>query len=43
MALNIVTEIDGRVQVKNVLMSVSDKTGRGLRPSSPHSSRHAPA
>ena len=27
MALNIVTEIDGRVQVKNVLMSVSDKTG----------------
>ena len=27
MALNIVTEIDARVQVKNVLMSVSDKTG----------------
>lgn len=27
MALNIVTEIDNRVQVKNVLMSVSDKTG----------------
>ena len=27
MALNIVTEIDGRVAVKNVLMSVSDKTG----------------
>ena len=27
MALNIVTEIDNRVHVKNVLMSVSDKTG----------------
>ena len=27
MALNIVTETDARVQVKNVLMSVSDKTG----------------
>lgn len=27
MSLNIVTEIDGRVPVKNVLMSVSDKTG----------------
>ena len=27
MALNIVTEIDDRVAVKNVLMSVSDKTG----------------
>ena len=27
MALNIVTEIDNRVPVKNVLMSVSDKTG----------------
>jgi len=27
MSLNIVREIDGRVQVKNVLMSVSDKTG----------------
>ena len=27
MALNIVAEIDNRVQVKNVLMSVSDKTG----------------
>ena len=27
MSLNIVTEIDNRVQVKNVLMSVSDKTG----------------
>ena len=27
MALNIVKEIDGRVAVKNVLMSVSDKTG----------------
>ena len=27
MALNIVTEIDNRVQIKNVLMSVSDKTG----------------
>ena len=27
MALNIVTEIDGRVAVRNVLMSVSDKTG----------------
>ena len=27
MALNIVTEIDNRVQVRNVLMSVSDKTG----------------
>ncbi len=27
MALNIVSEIDARVQVKNVLMSVSDKTG----------------
>ena len=27
MALNIVTEIDNRVQVKNILMSVSDKTG----------------
>ena len=27
MALNIVTEIDSRIQVKNVLMSVSDKTG----------------
>ena len=27
MALNNVTEIDNRVQVKNVLMSVSDKTG----------------
>ena len=27
MALNIVTEIDNRVSVKNVLMSVSDKTG----------------
>ena len=25
--LNIVTEIDNRVQVRNVLMSVSDKTG----------------
>ena len=27
MALNIVSEIDGRVTVRNVLMSVSDKTG----------------
>ena len=27
MALNIVTKIDNRVAVKNVLMSVSDKTG----------------
>ena len=27
MALNIVTKIDGRVRVRNVLMSVSDKTG----------------
>ncbi|MGN0832166.1 MAG: hypothetical protein ACI4RD_00790 [Kiritimatiellia bacterium] len=27
MSLNIVTEIDGRIQVRNVLMSVSDKTG----------------
>ena len=27
MALNIVSEIDNRVAVKNVLMSVSDKTG----------------
>ena len=27
MALNIVTEIDNRVQIRNVLMSVSDKTG----------------
>jgi phosphoribosylaminoimidazolecarboxamide formyltransferase/IMP cyclohydrolase len=27
MSLNIVTEIDARVKVKNVLMSVSDKTG----------------
>ena len=27
MALNIVTDIDGRVAVRNVLMSVSDKTG----------------
>ena len=27
MALNIVTEIDNRVRVRNVLMSVSDKTG----------------
>ena len=27
MSLNIVTEIDGRVAVRNVLMSVSDKTG----------------
>ncbi len=27
MSLNIVREIDGRVQVRNVLMSVSDKTG----------------
>jgi phosphoribosylaminoimidazolecarboxamide formyltransferase/IMP cyclohydrolase len=27
MSLNIVTKIDGRVAVKNVLMSVSDKTG----------------
>lgn len=27
MALNIVTKIDGRVKVRNVLMSVSDKTG----------------
>ena len=27
MALNIVTDIDNRVQVRNVLMSVSDKTG----------------
>ena len=27
MALNIVTETDNRVQIKNVLMSVSDKTG----------------
>lgn len=27
MALNIVTDIDGRVAVKSVLMSVSDKTG----------------
>ncbi|MBO7683827.1 MAG: hypothetical protein J6T51_03775 [Kiritimatiellae bacterium] len=27
MALNIVTDIDDRVQVRNVLMSVSDKTG----------------
>ena len=27
MALNIVKDIDGRVQVRNVLMSVSDKTG----------------
>ena len=27
MSLNIVTEIDNRIQVRNVLMSVSDKTG----------------
>ena len=27
MALNIVTETDGRVRIRNVLMSVSDKTG----------------
>ena len=27
MALNIVTEIDNRIKIKNVLMSVSDKTG----------------
>ena len=27
MALNIVKDIDDRVQVRNVLMSVSDKTG----------------
>ena len=27
MSLNIVSKIDGRVRVKNVLMSVSDKTG----------------
>ena len=27
MSLNIVKEIDNRVQVRNVLMSVSDKTG----------------
>ena len=27
MSLNIVTEIDNRIQIKNVLMSVSDKTG----------------
>ena len=27
MALNIVTDIDNRVRVRNVLMSVSDKTG----------------
>ena len=27
MSLNIVTEIDNRVPVRNVLMSVSDKTG----------------
>ena len=27
MSLNIVSEIDNRIQVKNVLMSVSDKTG----------------
>jgi len=27
MSLNIVTEIDGRIKVRNVLMSVSDKTG----------------
>ena len=27
MALNIVTEIDNRIKVRNVLMSVSDKTG----------------
>ena len=27
MSLNIVTEIDGRIKVKNVLMSVSDKSG----------------
>ena len=27
MSLNIVSKIDGRVAVKNVLMSVSDKTG----------------
>ena len=27
MAFNIVTEIDGRIKVRNVLMSVSDKTG----------------
>ena len=27
MALNIVTETDGRVKIRNVLMSVSDKTG----------------
>ena len=27
MALNIVSEIDGRIKVRNVLMSVSDKTG----------------
>ena len=27
MSLNIVTEIDNRIAVKNVLMSVSDKTG----------------
>ena len=27
MSLNIVTETDNRVQIKNVLMSVSDKTG----------------
>ena len=27
MALNIVKDIDNRVKVRNVLMSVSDKTG----------------
>ena len=27
MSLNIVTEIDRRIKVRNVLMSVSDKTG----------------
>ena len=27
MSLNIVTEIDNRIKIKNVLMSVSDKTG----------------
>ena len=40
MSLNIVSEIDNRIQVKNVLMSVSDKTG--LETFVPRSSRLAP-
>ena len=30
MSLNIVTEIDNRIKIKNVLMSVSDKTAENL-------------